>query len=114
MEIRDAATHAVLQTVSDSQLGADVTSLFNTSREAGATPPATPAPMAPASTSVVWLDVTVPEGAAVPSRLEHRVVGTLTLPSGESAPLDQVITTVDVATEPPPFSAGPCRGATGT
>ena len=62
VEVRDAATHAVLRTVADAELGAYVTAIFDASREADATPPATPAPMAPAGTSVVWLDVTIPDG----------------------------------------------------
>ena len=101
VEVRDAATRAVLQTVSDAQLGADVTSIFDTSREADATPPATPAPMAPASTSVVWLDVTVPEGAACRGGSSTASSARSPCRREQSAPLDQVITTVDVATEPP-------------
>jgi hypothetical protein len=107
VEVRDATTHAVLDTVSDAQLGADVTATYDTSREADATPPATPAPLPPAGTSVVWLDVAVPDGTAVPSRLEHRVVGTLMLPSGEQPTIEEVIAPLDVAKEQPAVLAWP-------
>jgi hypothetical protein len=53
VDIRDAATHAVIQSVTGATLGADVTQLIHTSRDADVPPPAAAAPIAPSSTSVV-------------------------------------------------------------
>src|SRR6476469_2198702 len=93
VDIRDAATHAVIQSVTGATLGADVTQLIHTSRDADVPPPAVAAPIAPSSTSVVWLDVTLPDGAAGPGRLEHLVAGTIQLPDGTTAPAQFVVST---------------------
>ena len=107
VDIRDAATHAVIQSVTGATLGADVTQLIHTSRDADVPPPAAAAPIAPSSTSVVWLDVTLPDGAAVPERLEHLVAGTLQRPDGTTAPAEFVVSTVDVAKSTAPVLSWP-------
>ena len=107
VDIRDAATHAVIQPVTGATLGADVTQLIHTSRDADVPPPAAAAPIASSSTSVVWLDVTLPEGAAVPERLEHLVAGTLQRPDGATAPAEFVVSTVDVAKSAAPVLSWP-------
>ena len=107
VDIRDAATHAVIQSVTGATLGADVTQLIHTSRDADVPPPAVAAPIAPSSTSVVWLDVTLPDGAAVPERLEHLVAGTIQRPDGTTAPAQFVVSTVDVAKSTAPVLSWP-------
>ena len=107
VDIRDAATHAVIQSVTGATLGADVTQLSHTSRDADVPPPAAAAPIASSSTSVVWLDVTLPDGAAVPERLEHLVAGTIQRPDGTTAPAQFVVSTVDVAKSTAPVLSWP-------
>jgi hypothetical protein len=106
VDIRDAATHAVLQSVTGATLAADVTQLIHTSQDADVPPPATVAPTAPSSTSVVWLDVTLPDGAAVPQRLEHVVAGTVARP-GSPVPAEFPVGAVDVAKQAAPVLSWP-------
>ena len=113
MDVRDAATHAVIQSVTGATLGADVTQLIHTSQDADVPPPATAAPIAPSSTSVVWLDVTLPDGAAVPERLEH-LVGHPPAADGSTAPAEFVVSTVDVARARRRCCPGRSGRATGT
>ena len=107
VDIRDAATHTVVQSVTGATLAADVTQLIHTSLDADVPPPTSVAPLAPSSTSVVWLDVTLADGAAVPERLEHLVAGTIQRPDGSTAPAEFVISTVDVAKSIAPVLSWP-------
>ena len=107
VDVRDAATHAVIQSVTGATLGADVSAeLIHTSQDADVPPPATAAPIAPSSTSVVWLDVTLPDGAAVPERLEHLVAGSVQRP-GSPVAAEFVVGTVDVSRQAAPVLSWP-------
>ena len=107
VDVRDATTHTVIQSVTGATLGADLTQLIHTSLDADVPPPAAAAPIAPSSTSVVWLDVTLPDGAAVPERLEHLVAGAIQRPQGGPAPAEFVVSTVDVAKGTAPVLSWP-------
>jgi Peptidase family M23 len=107
VDIRDAATHAPVTSESGPALAADVTQLIHTSREAGDPPPPTTEPIAPSSTSVVWLDVTVPNGGPPPDRLEHLVVGSIQPPGAAPVHAEFVVGTVDVAKQTAPVLSWP-------
>jgi len=107
VDVRDGATHAVIQSVTGATLAADVTQLVHTSLDADVPPPTAVAPLAPSSTSIVWLDVTLPGDAAAPQRLEHLVAGTIQRPDGSTPAAEFVVSTVDVAKGTAPVLSWP-------
>lgn len=110
LEVRDAATRQPLLTVTGAKLKADVTPVAGTTGDEGTDDP-TKDPqartMAPSTTWVAWLDVSVATRADVPARLEHRLLGTLIRPSGPAAPLDVTVGAVDTGAQTPTVLSAP-------
>jgi murein DD-endopeptidase MepM/ murein hydrolase activator NlpD len=77
LEVRAPGVTKPLAKIGGSQLIADMTRLGGLPEGA---PPAEATTIPAGSVGVVWLDVTLPATAAVPSKLEHRVTATLLVP----------------------------------
>jgi Peptidase family M23 len=77
LEVTAPGIKRPLANIAGAKLVADMTRLGGLPEGA---PPAEATTIPAASVGVVWLDVTLPANAAVPSRLEHRVTATLLVP----------------------------------
>jgi murein DD-endopeptidase MepM/ murein hydrolase activator NlpD len=91
LEVRSPGVKQPLANIAGAQLIADMTRLGGLPEGA---PPAEATTIPAASVGVVWLDVTLPASAPVPSKLEHRVTATLLVakPFHFTADLDSVKT----------------------
>lgn len=78
VEVRAPGVKRPLAKIGGHQLVADMTRLGGLPEGAA---PAEATTIPAASVGVVWLDVTLPANAAVPSKLEHRVTATLLVPT---------------------------------
>jgi hypothetical protein len=106
LEVRAPGVKRPLENIAGAQLIADMTRLGGLPEGA---PPAEATTIPAASVGVVWLDVTLPAAAAVPSKLEHRVTATLLVakPFHFTADLDSVKTGTRAPLElGPPLRSG--------
>ncbi len=114
VDVRDAATHASLLSLTQPALSKDATPLAGTPGDESTDDPGTQPPpitIRPATTWVVWLDVTLPTTARVPAHLEHRVVGSASTPAG-TMPIDELADTIKAAPSPPAVLSPPVAGGT--
>ncbi len=114
IDVQDAANHRALLSLNKARLAADATPLSGRPGDEDSEDPASSAAalrIAPSSTSIVWLDVTVGSAAQAPARLEHRVVGALATPGGE-VPFDNLIGTIATVTRPPVVLSPPVQPGT--
>jgi hypothetical protein len=100
VEIRDAATRAVLQTMTGTGLRSALTPVAGASGDESAIDPTKkvePSVLASSMTAVLWIDLSLPAGAKVPSRLDHEVTGAI-VPGGKTPNHPFAITVGDTAT----------------
>jgi len=105
IEMRDAADGRVIQTLSGADLQAHVNPL-------GKIGPDNPGELSisSSSTSIVWLDVVADGKEGIPQTIDHRITGTIAIPSGPK-PFESIVAVAGVnRTDPiilaPPVSAG--------
>src|SRR5262249_23980613 len=95
VEVRDASSHHVVLSFAGADLAAHMNPVGMPRDGAPADPP-----IASSSTSIMWLDVTAPTRDGIPSRLEHRVVGTSTA-DGQPRPFDAVVLPLRISGDRP-------------
>ena len=116
VEVQDATTHQSLLDLTGAALTAAFTPVGGPAGDESTDDPAAgspPATIPSSATWVVWLDVSLPAGQAVPRHLEHRVTGTIILPGGVSpVPFDDVIKHVDTSQRAATVLTAPVKGGT--
>jgi Peptidase family M23 len=95
VEVRDASSHHVVLSLA----GADLAINMNPVGIPRDGEPAEPR-IASSSTSIVWLDVTAPTRDGIPSRIDHRVVGTITA-GGQPRPFEAVVLPLRISRDRP-------------
>ena len=108
IEVRDAKTHKVLQSLAGPALSSRMNPIAasNTGRE-----PADPALMRSSGSSIVWFDVTVRRKADVPKGLEHLVVAsTLPMAGQQAARFSSLVARVSLRSRAPVVLGPPVRG----
>ncbi len=98
VEVRDAKTHRVLQSLAGRALSSRMNPVAesNTGRK-----PADPTLMSSSGSSIVWFDVTVRTKADVPGVLEHLVVATARPPKGKPFRFSSSVGRVSLRSGPP-------------
>lgn len=106
VEVRDAVSRQVVLTLTGSELAAHMNPIgVMPGGEVG------DPPIASSGTSIVWLDVAVPDLEAVPERVDHRLVGTVQA-SGQPQPFESIVTRLSISREKPLVLGAPVAPGT--